>query len=374
MAVCGDTARTERAPRPPAEMTDADLAQALLDAVRRQDFGATPDAMQGGAATADFPSLDLAVVAFPAGRPPVAANVLFSRDFPEGIVAGIGDRFGPVVDVHYLADPRDAELRSIAWLPGADWDRMAWRTLAGAGRPRRFVAPYPASLLKMLVAVGIALRVEAGTLGWPYAELEAMITRSDDAATTALVARLHRTGGIEPLQRRLSDCGLDTLRFEGTAADGGWGNAAGAGVGKIQMTAWDSARLMWLLDADAPSAPWLAPGAELVSPASRARLRGWLEAQRCNEILSSSSLRDVAGWVPGLPEDVVFAHKTGTTENYASDAGIVRARPPGRRHYIVAVLTSLGNRYAPDPRCATTWHLPALGAAIDRVLAEWLEG
>ena len=47
-------------------------------------------------------------------------------------------------------------------------------------------------------------------------------------------------------------------------------------------------------------------------------------------------------------------------------AGIVA---DGGRRYIVAVLTSLGRRYAPHERCATTWRLPALGAAIDTLLA-----
>ena len=98
-----------------------------------------------------------------------------------------------------------------------------------------------------------------------------------------------------------------------------------------------------------------------------------MAAQRCNEILSSASLRDVPGWVGGIPDEADFAHKTGTTENYASDAGIVRARFPRRRHYLVAVLSNLGRRYAPDPRCATTWRLPALGAAVDRALSAWME-
>ena len=59
------------------------------------------------------------------------------------------------------------------------------------------------------------------------------------------------------------------------------------------------------------------------------------------------------------------AHKTGTTENYASDAGIVKT---DQAHYIVALLSNLGTRYAPHERCATTWRLPALGAAVHRLM------
>ena len=90
-----------------------------------------------------------------------------------------------------------------------------------------------------------------------------------------------------------------------------------------------------------------------------------------------------AGSVAAYPPDVRpasqraevhFAHKTGTTENYASDAGIVRGIAPQQRHYIVALITNLGTRYAPGEPCATTWRLPALGAAIDAAIAPWLEG
>ena len=39
---------------------------------------------------------------------------------------------------------------------------------------------------------------------------------------------------------------------------------------------------------------------------------------------------------------------------------------PRRRHYIVALTSNLGTRYA-------YWRLPALGAAIDATMAAWLE-
>ena len=126
------------------------------------------------------------------------------------------------------------------------------------------------------------------------------------------------------------------------------------------------ARLLWLLDADAPPAPWLPAGTPpLLKAASRHRLRATLAAQTLDEILSSGALRGLPGWVQGLPDAPAFAHKTGTTINYASDAGIVRT---GGCHYLVAVLTSLGRRYAPHESCATTWKLPALGAAVHQIM------
>jgi hypothetical protein len=379
------------------------LAQALLQAVRAQAFGSTPDTLRQGEPLAHFPSLDLALVAFPRGAAPVFANVLFSREHPQGRVAQIAAGAGSVAGIHYLADQRNAAHESLLWRPDADWSRVEFQTLAGHGA-LRFVAPYPASLFKLMVAVGVALGVDRGRFGWPALAVEDMIVASSNSATTELVALLHRHALVEPLHRHFETLGLTTLRLRGTQADGGWGNAAGAGVGQIQMTAWDTARLLWLLDADAPPAPWLAPGQRLVSVASRTRLRGWLEGQGLHEILSSTVLAGVPGWVPGLPArlpahwiagdgsvqvgdehypgdvraanaaaEVRFAHKTGTTENYASDAGIVRGLAPARRHYIVALLSNLGTRYAPTPACATTWKLPALGAAIDATMARWLD-
>jgi beta-lactamase class A len=192
-----------------------------------------------------------------------------------------------------------------------------------------------------------------------------MIVVSDNDATTGLVALLHRVGLIDTLNARFAELGLATLQLNDTKPDGGWRNADGSGVGHIHMTAWDSVRLLWLLDADAPPAPWLPAGTGLLQPTTRDHLRGVLQRQQCDNVLSSGSLREVPGWLPGLPDAPTFAHKTGFTDNYASDAGILRTT--NGTHAIVALLSNLGARYASDPRCATTWRVTALGAAIARV-------
>lgn len=336
--------------------------------MRAQDFGRTADALDGGRPLRHFPNIDLAVSVFSTGAAPVWANVLFSREFSHGIVATTDAHGGSVTNVRFEADQRDGQGISHLWLPGADWSTRLFEPLSGLG-PHRFIAPYPASLLKMMVAVGVGMGVDAGLTAWPEADMAAMITVSDNDATTRLVALLHRLQLVEPLQQRLIACGLPTLRLEGTQPNGGWGNGAGSGVGKIHMTAWDSARLMWLLDPAAPPAPWLAAGPPLVSTASRERLYGWLCDQKLHHILSSASITDLPGWVPGIPADVLYAHKTGTTQNYGSDAGIVRARPPARRHYVVALLSNLGSRYAPHEKASVTWRIPALGAAVDAAVA-----
>ena len=341
------------------------LAQSLLQAVQAQDFGHTADAWRGGEPVDAFPSIDLAVVAFAPARPPRWANVLFSREYPQGVVAEIGADAGAIGNVRFDADQRDDQLASVAWLPDADWSRLAWVPLHGSGA-HRFVAPYPASLLKLMIAVGVGMAVDAQRTPWPDA-LEAMIVRSDNDATDACVALLHRCGMVAALNQRFAQLGLHTLQLNGTRPDGGWRNADGAGVGQIHMTAWDTVRLLWLLDAQAPHAPWLPPGSVLLQSATRDHLRAVLSRQQHDEILSSGALRGVPGWVAGLPDAPQFAHKHGATDNYASDAGIVRS---ARCHYLVAVLTNLGRRYAEHERCTTTWRLPALGASLHRLMEE----
>ncbi len=346
---------------------NADLARQLISAVRAQDFASTADALRGGRPVQAHPSIDLALVVFKDGQAPRWANVLFSREHPLGWVADTGAQAGAVRHLRFDADLQDAQGRSVAWLPGADWAALPFRPLHGDASDHagpRFVAPYPASLLKLMVAVGVGLAVDAGRCDWPDA-LQPMLVVSDNEATDRCVALLHRVGMVDALNRQFVAWGLPTLQLKDTTAAGGWRNGDGSGVGHIHMTAWDTVRLLWLLDADAPPAPWLAPDAVLLKPATRERLRLLLAMQQLDEILSSGHLRGVPGWVPGLPDAPAFAHKTGTTDNYASDAGIVRT---AHTHYLVAVLTSLGRRYAPHDDCATTWRLPALGAALHRIV------
>ncbi|MDY0744843.1 serine hydrolase [Paucibacter sp. R3-3] len=368
---------------------NARLAEALLAAVREQRFELTPDGLLGGAPVGQHPSIDLAVAAFPAdGAAPLFANVLFSREHPQGLVAAIGVRAGAVENVRYLADRQDADGNSLAWRPGTNWQQVDWQPLAGSG-PDRFVAPYPASLLKLMVLVAVARLVDQGRSAWeaPLA-FEGrtrsvgdwamdMIAISCNDATSALVTLLHASGAVaaDEVHRLFESRGLTTLRFANTRPDGGWRNADGAGVGNIQMTAWDTVRLLWLLDPDAPPAPWLQAGMPPLLGASRAHVLACLRGQKLHHVLSSRSLLDAPGWVEGIPGELEFAHKTGSTENYASDAGIVRGVTPGtRRHYLIAVTSNLGSRYAPPAEgCVTTWRMPALGAAVDALMAAMLE-
>lgn len=409
--------------------THALLADALLQCVREQDFLGVKDTHNLGKDISHFPSLDLAVVAFPRESAPVWANVLFSRDFPQGIVAELGPAAGAVANVHYLQDQTNAVGDSIAWYPTSDWNRMIWESLAGSpASAHRFVSPYPASLIKLMVAIGVGRIIDTGQHLWEdfwrygghqktiAAWTESMVVASNNEATSAMVALLHAEGLIvregaqetNHLNRLLADLGLNTLRLSDTQPDGGWRNGDGAGVGHLHMTAWDTLRLLWLLrDSDTTQAapPWLAVQAEpLLLPNSRKRLWGFLADQGLHEILSSTALARVPGWQAGIPAqlpsrwvmadgsvqvehavfpadvrasnaqaEVHFAHKTGTTDNYASDAGQVTSLQAHGRRYLIAITTNLGRRYAPHALCATDWKIPRLGARVDAWLKQQLE-
>jgi hypothetical protein len=409
-------------------------ADQLAGALRR----AVLQALEASPRFDPFPNLDLAVLALPRDGAPVAANVLFSREFPQGLVAAIAPGFGPVTGVRWLADARGPDGTSLAWVAGSDWTRLPTTTfapLAGSG-PQRFIAPYPASLIKLMVAVAVARLVDEGRADWdapwPHGDAagalapsvaqwcEPMIVASSNEATSALVALLHARGSIHregwrgqpgsgreghnALHALFEAQGLPTLRLADTQPDGGWLNRDGAGVGALQMTAWDTVRLLWRLLADAaPPAPWL--GAEtppLLSAAGRARLWGWLRGQALHEVLSSTLLTGTPGWQRGIaarlparwitadgavvvagrrfaPDvrpvsaaaDATFAHKTGSTASYASDAGLVLG--DGGRRYLIALLTTLGSRHAPQPGMAAPWCLPRIGAAVDDWLKSHLE-
>lgn len=360
------------------------------------------------------PSIDLAVAAFPRKGPPVWANVLFSRTWPQGRVAEIGPQAGAVHNVMFMADPLGAAGRSIAWQRGSDWTQLPLRPLAGRGE--RFIAPYPASVLKLMVALGVACLVDSGRAAWaaPWGHagtvqrieqlMDDMLTQSSNEATDALVALLHARGLIrrEDDVERYNELhalfeleGLHTLRLANTQANGGWRNGDGAGVGQIQMTAWDTLRMLWRVSPDLPAAPWCLPGAApWLSPASAQRLWGWLAAQRLHEVLSSESLVGLPGWQRGIPArlppgakqpakphakphaaptsaDAWFAHKTGNTESYTACAG--RVQGDGGRDYIVALFTTLGARHASCEGCATDWCVPRIGAAVDAWLKARLE-
>jgi hypothetical protein len=286
------------------------------------------------------------------------------------------------------------------------------------------MAPYPASLFKLLIAFHLERRSAQGAiaLSAPVAEgpapgaewrtvdewLEAMVTESDNRATKALLRFLHVRGEMEPLNAELAALGLSTLRIDGTLpADGSrWA------PGEIQATAMDVARLIWLVTGG-PGVLWRAPSGravvrETMPESARARLKRVLAYQGRHEILSTgSACGAVAAGIPAAvpvhfldvetggevvgetdygrdvrpcnaSAEVRFLHKTGLTWNYAADAGLVEPIPgkPFRR-YVVAMTSSAGTRWVDPERAAAPRHpceeasvcasqrLARLGAAVD---------
>lgn len=424
--------RAERTRRAKASAT---LEQSLIAAVRDAGFDQVLDFKRGGARIAHAPYVDVAVIELDArSRPTAAANVLLSRDYPAGAVVPIDVETLGTTAVRYTAWNLDH------WDSDAH-DATPTETLV-PGRdkaPLRFMAPYPASLFKLLIAFRVLQWVGQGhlTLDQPWRFLrdtedkgtrpirdwlEPMVTESDNTATEALVKLLHEQGAMAGLNAELAALGLDTLQIHGTSPVTGrsWN------PGQIHMTALDTARLLLLIEGG-PGVLWrTASGREVaakeLSGASRSHLQSLLAEQALHEALSSTLLCGDARAKPGIPAsvatrwvnsedgtvttaetafgrdtrpcnaaaEVTFLHKTGLTENYGSDGGIVRSLPgkPWRR-YIVVFMSNLGYRYydakvadAADfakgedgfPYVSTsisyTQRVPALGRRIDAMMQE----
>lgn len=434
------------------------LEAAVLTAVRAQhfeqviDFGAGNEehpvsALQHrpAAPVAHLPNVDVAVIQLDAtGRAVAWANVLLSRDYPQGLVVPV-DLSAGAASVRFRrwdierADGgtfsrTGARLSTKGWTNDppltADDDIVPGRAQA----PYQFMAPYPASLFKLMVAFHLMRMVDRGGITLEttniYAVagaapeprkvrdwLEPMITVSDNHATSALLKMLHDRHEMEPLNLEFRKLGLGTLQINHTsAADGlGWQ------PGQIHMTAFDVARLLWLIDGG-PGELWQSPEGQQVtagflSDSSRAYLKQLLGDQGFNEGLSTANYPAAPNIQAGLPSrvaarwinaanghvvvegadygvdirevneraEVTFAHKTGLTFNYGSDAGIVTSLP-GKpfRHYVIAFLGNLGYRYADGvfagrtnfpandrvSPVAYTRRIPALGRAIDAAVTQ----
>ena len=394
------------------------LPSQLLQALRAAGFGGVVDFdnQQPGQPAPQVtysPHVDVAVIEVDShGRAIAAANVQQSRDFPNGRIVRLGS------DLRALGtDFRSWDL--------SRWDDLtpkefattpypAGSALVPGARGVPFMSPYPASTFKLLVAVQVlrlvdarrltlaqrtvnqapgAACIEGGSLPAAGDEptiaqaLDAMITFSDNTSTCLLLQQLHVLGQLDPASNKLNATfarlGMPTLQVNGTDPVTG----ARWGVGSIDMTAMDTARLLLLLQGGRLSLEdhgGVGPSA-LLSTKSRSLLLSLLGDQGFHEVLSTTNwcgldypvqgipARVPARWVgadgtvtvDGIPygqdvrpcnaaAQVTFAHKTGLTENYGSDAGIVTALPgqDGRR-YIVTVFSNVGYRYSDASQAGT---------------------
>ena len=442
-----------------AAHAESPLESALLAAVRDAhfadviDFGAGNEAQPVKAhlgipakKIAQPPNVNVAVIQFDeAGKMTDRAYVLLSRDYPNGLIVPL-DRDTGASSVRFIRwdidrsnggtfSPDDGhQLATKGWtnnppLTAAD-DLVPGREHA----PIQFMPPYPASLFKIMVAFHTMRMVDAGKISldseYIYASegakpepkkirdwIDAMITVSDNHATQALLKMLHDKNEIEALNREFRELNLGTLQINGTSPKDG----RGWQTDKINMTAFDAAKLFWLIDGG-PGELWLDANkkpvtANFLSDAARAFLKKTLSEQAFNEALSTANFPGGKNSRAGIPSrvadrwinptnghvvaeggdwgvdiraanaqaEVSFAHKTGLTFNYGSDAGIVTALP-GKpfRHYVVAFLGNLGQRYTDEsfaankkfpadeniPPLVYTQKIPALGKAIDAAVTK----
>ncbi|WP_205525514.1 serine hydrolase [Pyxidicoccus trucidator] len=437
----GAAPRESRSEKVRRARASASLERELLRAVREAGFDGVLDFKRNGERIAHPPNVDVAVIELdPEGRPVAAANVLLSRDYPKGVAVPIDVTTWGTTAVRYTR--WDLE----RWDGGKGWSDATAEEDLVPGRAKaklRFMAPYPASLFKLMIAFRVMRLVDRGevTLAQPWRFIrdtedkgerpvwrwmEPMVTESDNGSTEALVKLLHEKGGLAGLNTELAELGLGTLQVNGTSPVTGrsWN------PGSIHMTALDTARLLLLIEGG-PGVLWRTPtGREVtaaeLSPASRVHLQSLLADQALHEALSSTLLcgdpkaeRGLPAAVPARwvnPKDgtvtaaetafgrdtrpcnaaaeVAFLHKTGLTENYGSDGGIVRAmQGEPQRHYVVVFLSNLGYRYydaavasAADPakgedgfpyvstKISYTQRIPALGRRIDTLMKERQRG
>ena len=435
------------------------LETALLTAVRAQhferviDFGAGNEerpvkAHLGVPAKkiAQPPNVNVAVIQLDAeGRLVDRAYVLLSRDYPNGLVVPLDENLG-ASSVRFLR--WDIDRANGGTFSSKDGERLTTKgwtnnpslTAADELVPGRtntalqFMVPYPASLFKSMVAFHVMRMIDAGklTLDTEYVYeptggnreprtirdwLEPMITVSDNYATQALLKLFHDRTEIELLNREFRELNLPTLQINATdpKTGRGWNTA------QINLTAWDIARMFWIIDGGAGELWRDASGqpvtGKLLFDSSRVFLLKLLLEQGFNDCLSTANFPGAKNVRAGIPSrvadrwinptnghvfldgedfgvdiraanslaEVNFAHKTGLTFNYGSDAGIVTSLP-GKpfRHYIIALVGNLGHRYADEVFAARTnfpafdkvgpivytQRIPALGKALDEALVK----
>ena len=419
-----------------AVRAETPLETALLNAVRAEHFERVMDFGAGNEnrpvkahlglpakPIAQPPNVNVAVLQLDAqGRLVDRAYVILSRDYPAGLVVPLDKNLG-ASSVRFLRWDIDRsnggtfsaddghQLTTKGWTNNppltADDELVLGRTNATI----QFMTPYPASLFKSMVAFHVMRMVDAGKIS-----LDAMLTISDNHATSALLKMLHDKNEIEPLNREFRELNLPTLQINGTNPK----NGLGWSTSQINLTAWDIARMFWLIDGGAGNfwddADGKPVSEKILSDASRTFLKKTLSEQGFNNGLTTANFPGAANIPPGIPSrvadrwinptnghvvvdgddfgvdiraantnaEVTFAHKTGWTFNYGSDAGIVTSLP-GKpfRHYVIAFVANLGQRYTDEIFAARktfpnadgtpifyTQKIPALGKAMDDALVK----
>jgi hypothetical protein len=370
-----------------------------------------------------MPNVDTAVIELDdQGHPTAAADVLLSPQYPHGVTVPLGTGMST------------EQVRWRRW-DDTEWDRNQGRgtTDVLSGREQAtldFASPYPASVLKLMVAFGVLRLVDRGvvSLDGDYAYqpvvpraacgpattktvrrfLDEMITVSRNESACALIKLIHDAHAMDELNSTFAQLGMPTLQLAGT-------NPANGGVwGGSNMGALDTAKLL-LIVGGGPGTLWTAPDGtsvtrDVLSDAARDVFLRALGDQGHNDMLSTTNYCGRPYPAPGIPQvtparwvnpqtgtvtvagaaygrdvrpcdaaaEVSFAHKTGWVNTTGGDAGIVHSLPgKAKRNYIVVVFTNLGLRYVDAGRPADpagiypvpyTEKHATLGRAIDTIM------
>lgn len=381
---------------PPSTAAAAQLYRTPLEPDEAERSPATTARAAAAAPIHQTPQLDATVIKLDrAGRPVAAADVILSPQYPTGKII-----------------PLDANLSTnqVRWRQWDDatWDNGAQGTVdivpGRESAPVDFMSPYPASVLKLMVAFGVLRMVDAGELSltdtYAYTPVgtpsslcggaraatsitqlfDEMITVSSNPSTCALIKLMHERGKIDGLNQTFASLGLPTLQLKGTNPNTGgtWANA-------VTMSSIDTAKLLLIFNGS-PGKLWKSPTgtavtAGVLSASSRSYLLGKLGEQGLNQVLSTTNYCGRAYPAQGIPQvtpsrwidpatgvvtvagrnygqdvrpcnaaaTVTFAHKTGLADTSGNDAGIVKSLP-GKpfASYVVSVHSNLGYRYV-DP-------------------------
>ncbi len=277
-------------------------------------------------------SVSLPTLAQPAALPKIYANALEAR------IAALADadagRIG--VAAFDLSTGRSLEILGTQPFPMASTSKIAVAAtfLEGVDQGRfNLFALYPRMVpLPSRKLEGDSAPVREGELEPALSLIEAMIIRSDNQATDALLAAV---GGPQAVNAWMRRAGISDARIDRSIAtlvrDDGLVDPAKT----IDVRDSATPRAMVRLLAGLHRGQWL-------SPSSRAVLIGAME--RC-----VTGKRRIPGQ---MPEGVRIAHKTGTLSNTTSDVGIVEL-PDGRAVAMAIYVTGQGGRQNRETRIAT---------------------
>jgi CubicO group peptidase (beta-lactamase class C family) len=328
----------------PFDLESARLSSGLVEALNGSgldglvDFGSNTGRAAAGPAE-HLPNVDLAVIELTAsGEIAGVANVLYDRDDPAGYQVAIDPQTLQTQGVEF------ARWRQARWDEQDEWEAGPAEedvTVAADDPGKRYMAAYPASVLKLMVAYSVYRLVDEGRLGLsdevtyrerkgrscgyrpsnptgvspaPEAEgaadtlagwLDQMITVSDGFATCVLLQAIDDADALEEANEHFAEIGLPSLRMLPAEPEVGNGWSSGT----MSMGALDTAKLLALVSG-APGVRWTAPdgsevtGERVLSAESRAAFRADLAEQSFNEVLNPVNLCGSTDAVQGIPSTV----------------------------------------------------------------------